>query len=170
MNTSAPVVRIRRKNVPPCGTPAREVAGGVNSVVSGCRRAARMAAWLLTFWVAAALICGCARPRGDPAGAAAGPPHGDRSVPLTVFAAASLTECLDEFAQRFERSHPGTTVRANYAGTQELRIYDLNGRIAFSGQMELPGDLELPGSLPGGIYIIEIRTSGSIYRGRLVKR
>jgi len=41
---------------------------------------------------------------------------------LTVLAAASLTECIDAFVTQFEASHPDIKVKANYAGTQELRI------------------------------------------------
>jgi len=56
------------------------------------------------------------------------------------------------------------------AGEQQVRIYDLNGRLACSLQMYLPGEMELPSSLIGGIYIIEIQTSGAIYRSRLLKQ
>ena len=39
---------------------------------------------------------------------------------VTVFAAASLTEAFNELGRRFEREHPGTRVRFNYAGSQQL--------------------------------------------------
>jgi serine protease AprX len=55
-------------------------------------------------------------------------------------------------------------------GQQQVRLYDLSGKIACSLQMELPGELELPIALINGIYIIEIRTTGHIYRGRLIKQ
>jgi molybdate transport system substrate-binding protein len=45
-----------------------------------------------------------------------GPAH---SV-VTVFAAASLTEAFEELGAVFRRSHPGTTVRFNFAGSQQL--------------------------------------------------
>lgn len=48
--------------------------------------------------------------------ATAGPPR-----ELTVFAAASLREAFEGLASTFERAHPGTKVRLNLAGSQELR-------------------------------------------------
>lgn len=51
-----------------------------------------------------------------------------------------------------------------------VRLYDLRGSIALSRQMELPGELILPESLPRGIYILEVRTTGQIYRSRLLKQ
>jgi len=56
------------------------------------------------------------------------------------------------------------------SGEQQIRLYDLNGKLAYSRQMQLPGEMELPPGLIGGIYIIEIRTQGSIYRSRLLKQ
>jgi molybdate transport system substrate-binding protein len=40
---------------------------------------------------------------------------------LTVFAAASLREAFEGLAAGFEEAHPGTRVRLNLAGSQELR-------------------------------------------------
>jgi molybdate transport system substrate-binding protein len=40
---------------------------------------------------------------------------------LTVFGAASLREAFERLALSFERAHPGTRVRLNFAGSQELR-------------------------------------------------
>ena len=54
-------------------------------------------------------------------------------------------------------------------GRQELRIYDLSGRMAYVVQLELPGEMELPETLANGLYIIEIRTSEYSYRSRLMK-
>ncbi len=54
-------------------------------------------------------------------------------------------------------------------GRQEVRLYDLSGRMAHLMQMELPGEMELPGTLNSGIYIIEIRTPDYSYRSRLIK-
>lgn len=39
---------------------------------------------------------------------------------VTVFAAASLTEAFTAIGKNFERSHPGVTVRFNFAGSQVL--------------------------------------------------
>ncbi|NOR34793.1 MAG: T9SS type A sorting domain-containing protein, partial [Bacteroidales bacterium] len=55
-------------------------------------------------------------------------------------------------------------------GEQQVRIYDLNGRLVSSQQMQLPGEMELPPTLISGIYIIVIRTEGYIYRSRLLKQ
>jgi len=40
---------------------------------------------------------------------------------LTVFAAASLTQAFGEIGRNFESSHPGLTVKFNFAGSQTLR-------------------------------------------------
>lgn len=61
-------------------------------------------------------------------------------------------------------------IRIPETGEQQVRLYDLSGRIAFSRQLYLPGEMELPAILPGGIYIIEIRSAGAIYRSRLLKQ
>lgn len=61
-------------------------------------------------------------------------------------------------------------VRIPESGEQQVRLYDLSGRIAFSTHMYLPGEMELPSLLSAGIYIMEIRTPGSIYRSRLLKQ
>ncbi|HYZ90145.1 MAG TPA: molybdate ABC transporter substrate-binding protein [Myxococcales bacterium] len=46
---------------------------------------------------------------------------------LTVFAAASLREALQELAASFERQHPGAAVSLALAGSQELRTQIENG-------------------------------------------
>ena len=43
-----------------------------------------------------------------------------RGTTLTVFAAASLTEPFSQLGRSFEASHPGTTVRFNFTGSQQL--------------------------------------------------
>ncbi len=40
--------------------------------------------------------------------------------PLTVFAAASLSEAFSDIARVFERGHPGVRLRLNFAGSQAL--------------------------------------------------
>lgn len=42
--------------------------------------------------------------------------------PLTIFAAASLTEALTDLAQAFETAHPDSTLQLNFAGSQTLRL------------------------------------------------
>ena len=44
----------------------------------------------------------------------------DLSGTLTVFAAASLTEVVDELATTMEAQHPGLSVRTSYAGSSDL--------------------------------------------------
>jgi len=61
-------------------------------------------------------------------------------------------------------------IKISESGEQLVRIYDLNGRLVSSQQVQLPGEMELPPSLSSGIYIIEIRTEGYIYRSRLLRQ
>lgn len=44
----------------------------------------------------------------------------DVSGDITVFAAASLTESFEEIGQAFEAARPGSSVRYNFAGSQQL--------------------------------------------------
>ena len=44
-----------------------------------------------------------------------------KSIDLTVFAAASLTDAFVEIGQAFEGSHPGANVVFNFGGSQNLR-------------------------------------------------
>ena len=53
-------------------------------------------------------------------------------------------------------------------GEQEIRFYDMQGRINLSSWSALPGEITLPSSLARGIYIVEIRTGSTIYRSRLI--
>jgi len=61
-------------------------------------------------------------------------------------------------------------IRIPEYGKQQVNLYDMRGRIVLSAPMELPGEMVLPRTLVGGIYIIEVRTGGGIYRGRLFKQ
>lgn len=49
---------------------------------------------------------------------------------LTVFAAASLTDAFTEIGHNFESSHPGVTVKLNFAGSQTLRTQLEQGAVA----------------------------------------
>ena len=62
------------------------------------------------------------RPATSPAGAttAGTPVPEELSGTLTVFAAASLTEVVDELATTLEQQHPGLEVRTSYAGSSDL--------------------------------------------------
>ena len=51
---------------------------------------------------------------------------------------------------------------------QQIRFYDMQGRINCTVSSSLPGEIELPGTLGNGIYIVEIRTGSTIYRSRLI--
>ncbi len=67
--------------------------------------------WLLriiTAISAIALITGCGS-------------QADRSMTVTVFAAASLTDAFNEIGAKFEAQHPGVKVTFNFAGSQQLR-------------------------------------------------
>ena len=49
---------------------------------------------------------------------------------LTVLAAASLAEAFTEIGHNFESTHPGTTVKFNFAGSQTLRTQLEQGAVA----------------------------------------
>jgi molybdate transport system substrate-binding protein len=64
------------------------------------------------------------------AAAACGDDESDESVeetPLTVFAAASLTDAFGEIADAFEEANPGVEVELNLAGSSALREQILSG-------------------------------------------
>ena len=44
------------------------------------------------------------------------------SATLNVYAAASLTEAFQELGLSLQQSHPGLTVRFNFAGSQQLAL------------------------------------------------
>lgn len=62
----------------------------------------------------AGTIAGC----GGGAGADSG--SGKPSGPVSVFAAASLTESFTALGGSFEKAHPGVTVNLNFAGSAQL--------------------------------------------------
>jgi len=49
-----------------------------------------------------------------------GPSSDSEPAPLTVYAAASLTDAFSELGHQLERDHPALTVRFNFAGSQQL--------------------------------------------------
>lgn len=86
---------------------------------------------LIVFVITALLIssCGCsALSRSQhvpPAGTNSG-----ASGELTVFAASSLQDALNEVKQKFEQKYPSVVVRYNYGGSPQLRIQLENGAAA----------------------------------------
>ncbi|MDI3256294.1 MAG: molybdate ABC transporter substrate-binding protein [Kyrpidia sp.] len=74
---------------------------------------------LAILWMSVALAAGCGtRPDSGPPGAGQG--GAGQNVTLNVYAAASLTAAFQELGKHFEQSHPGITVRFNFAGSQTL--------------------------------------------------
>ena len=65
-----------------------------------------------------------AAPQGSGSSAAAPAPTGN--VELTVFAAASMTETLDEIKALYEKANPGVTITCNYdsSGTLKTQIQE----------------------------------------------
>ncbi|MFI7219619.1 molybdate ABC transporter substrate-binding protein [Micromonospora maritima] len=64
--------------------------------------------------VAALVLAGCGGGTDDPAAGR------DGGGPVTVFAAASLTESFTRLGKDFEAAHPGSTVTFNFAGSSAL--------------------------------------------------
>jgi len=56
------------------------------------------------------------------------------------------------------------------SGLQQVRLYDMSGKMTLIQKLDLPGEIILPESMKSGIYIMEIRTTACIYRGRLIKQ
>ena len=56
------------------------------------------------------------------------------------------------------------------SGLQQVRLYDMSGKLTLIQELELPGALILPASMKSGIYIAEIRTPAFVYRSRLIKQ
>ena len=63
----------------------------------------------------------------DPAKASA-----NRTISLTVFAAASLTDAFQEIGHQFEATYPGTRVAFNFAGSQRLALQIEQGASSLS--------------------------------------
>jgi len=51
---------------------------------------------------------------------------------------------------------------------QEVRFFDIQGRMIWTVWSALPGEIDLSPSLVKGIYLVEIRTRENIYRSRLI--
>ena len=51
---------------------------------------------------------------------------------------------------------------------QEIRFYDMQGRMIWTARSALPGKIALPPALVKGLYIVEIRTRGTLFRSRLI--
>jgi molybdate transport system substrate-binding protein len=66
------------------------------------------------------LLAGCGGSAGDGAAAAPGPSAAEVGGPLTVFAAASLTDVFTDLGERFEADRPGLDVQFNFAGSSAL--------------------------------------------------
>ena len=65
------------------------------------------------------LLAGCGS--SDASSSGASPPGADPlAAPLTVFAAASLTESFGELGRVYEQAHPGADVTFSFAGSQSL--------------------------------------------------
>jgi molybdate transport system substrate-binding protein len=75
---------------------------------------------LTLFWACLASVVGCgnAQPGNESTQNATG--GAGQNVTLNVYAAASLTSAFQELGKRFEQTHPGVTVRFNFAGSQTL--------------------------------------------------
>ncbi|BAL87709.1 putative ABC transporter substrate-binding protein [Actinoplanes missouriensis 431] len=64
-------------------------------------------------------LAACGGETTDSAGTAAAGP-GSAGGPVTVFAAASLTESFTTLGKQFESAHPGSTVTFNFGGSSAL--------------------------------------------------
>lgn len=68
-----------------------------------------------------ALLTACAPRQSVPPGATSAPSSTTgRTVELTIFAAASLTDAFQEIGKKFEATAPGTRIAFNFAGSQQL--------------------------------------------------
>ena len=51
---------------------------------------------------------------------------------------------------------------------QEIRFYDMQGRMIWTAWSALPGEIALSPALVKGLYIVEIRTRNTLFRSRLI--
>ncbi len=66
------------------------------------------------------------------------------------------------------REHLIIRIPEEITGDQEIRFYDMQGRIRYTTSSGFPGDIFLPPDLRNGMYIVEIRTRSTVYRSRLI--
>ena len=66
------------------------------------------------------LLAGCGGSADDGAAVAPDPSAAEVGGPLTVFAAASLTDVFTDLGKRFEADRPGLDVQFNFAGSSAL--------------------------------------------------
>ncbi|SCE78642.1 molybdate ABC transporter substrate-binding protein [Micromonospora mirobrigensis] len=83
--------------------------------------------------LAALTLTGC--------GSADDPPGDGTTGPVTVFAAASLTEPFTALGRRFEADHPGTRVTFNFAGSSALATQITQGAPADVFASAAPGPM-----------------------------
>jgi molybdate transport system substrate-binding protein len=75
---------------------------------------------LAMLFASLALVAGCGGARPDNGSSQTGQSSSGQNVVLNVYAAASLTSAFQELGTRFEETHPGVSVRFNFAGSQTL--------------------------------------------------
>lgn len=57
----------------------------------------------------------------------------------------------------------------DFSSRQQIRFYDMNGRLVLSLHSTLPAAITLPENMGSAIYIVEIITRDHIYRSRIIK-
>lgn len=63
------------------------------------------------------------------------------------------------------------TIRIRYSGDlviQGLNLYDISGKEVFSVSEYIPGDVILPDGLNAGVYILKIKTAGSLHTQKII--
>jgi hypothetical protein len=56
------------------------------------------------------------------------------------------------------------------SGYQEIRHYDMSGRMVAVMEADLTSEVLLPANLQRGVYLMEVRTGQGTYRGRFIKQ